>query len=400
MDRIRNQLKNLENTIILYFIERSKYPTNNIIYEKNITWNLQLYKKGIFKSMLYDTEKLHTKFGRYISSNLEEEPIIYNTILYKQIKESILEKYITFIKISTTKGDDKNYGSTCICDINLIHAISRRIFLGKIVALEKLSQNTMGFISNDARDVYHLLENKQIENSIIKRLESKELYYDLTISLRKHLSEFYKATIIPMTKNVQLLILGTYIKHCVVLYFGEKFSFTYKAAMELSHNSILCPCDNYCKIFELLNDSSIKYAILPYKNTFIGFIHNNLNYRYLYNNMSIIKELTLPIEFGIGINKLNSTINKLYIYYISYVETKTILEKMGYLDYTIVFTKNNCDSINKCLQDINSICLSGLYTLKKYHIHILDKIKLTNNKTNFVLITRTLQNDRSCINIL
>jgi len=99
----------------------------------------------------------------------------------------------------------------------------------------------------------------------------------------------------------------------------------------------------------------------------------------------------INVVFYMGLdNRLGSyhknTPIDLYIYSISFDETKKILEELGYFSYNIIFTKNNSDSIKKCMQNKNSICLSKLDSLKKQNFFILNEIKIKHNKTEFVLV--------------
>ena len=390
MDNIRSQLKHLENSIILYLIERTKFPINSNIYKLNFRWNNKIYKTGIFQTMLYKTEELHSNFGRYLCKNIEEEPLLYNYNMsteYNNIKKNIIIEYIKFIKDNTIPGDDNNYGSTCICDINLIQAISKRMFLGKIVALTKLKNNLYTYVTSNYNTISKLIENKKVENNIIKRLKCKPLYYDLTSTLRNNLSVFYRNIIIPFTKQIQIIIIKKKIKNNIILYLGNEYSYTYAATKKLTNNTLLCSCNSFRTILDILYESDIKYAVLPYKNNIVGYIHEKLNDQHMYRGLTIIKRVTLLIEFGIGTYH-KDTPKDLYIYSISFEETKEVLDKLGYLSYNIIFTKNNSDSIKKCIQNKNSICLSKLDSLKRNNLFILNEIKIKDNKTEFVLVEK------------
>jgi chorismate mutase len=109
--------------------------------------------------MLIETEKLHSKVRRYTSpeehpffESLLEQPIL-NELQYPKllsVKKSDVDVNSIIMRWYVEKildrlcidGDDEQHGSSVLCDINALQAISRRIHLGKFVAESKFLNNS------------------------------------------------------------------------------------------------------------------------------------------------------------------------------------------------------------------------------------------------------------------
>jgi chorismate mutase len=94
----------------------------------------------------------------------------------------LLQKYIEIIVPSiTTKGDDEQHGSTVLCDIAVLQALSRRVHYGKFVAESKYRSDPDEYQrlvdAGDAEGVMRLLTNKKVEEQVLRRARLKAATY-------------------------------------------------------------------------------------------------------------------------------------------------------------------------------------------------------------------------------
>jgi len=92
------------------------------------------------------------------------------------------EKYLNVIVPSiANKGDDEQHGSTVLCDIAALQALSKRIHFGKFVAESKYQSNPSGFQKlvddGDADGVMELLTNAKVEEQVLTRARLKATTY-------------------------------------------------------------------------------------------------------------------------------------------------------------------------------------------------------------------------------
>jgi chorismate mutase len=172
----------------------------------------------VFFSITFLKEKLHSAVRRYESPEehaffpallpqrsdsmekldypnlLSSDPAIdalnWNPILY--------EKYLNVIVPAIArKGDDEQYGSTCVTDTAALQALSKRIHYGKFVAESKYRSNPEGFQrlvdAGDADGVMALLTNAKVEEQVLTRARLKATTY----GREPMLSSF------PMTRNAK-----------------------------------------------------------------------------------------------------------------------------------------------------------------------------------------------------
>jgi len=74
-------------------------------------------------------------------------------------------------------GDDAQHGSTAICDISCLQALSRRIHFGKFVAESKLAEDSEAFralaAAGDIEGINRILTNEAVEDSVVRRAQLK-----------------------------------------------------------------------------------------------------------------------------------------------------------------------------------------------------------------------------------
>jgi chorismate mutase len=217
LDSIRSSLIRQEETIIFALIERAQFRRNDIVYEPGGFGNLGVPlgcrssgdeengQSSLFEYTFAGTEALHARIRRYTSpeehaffpNRLPEEgpmPTLprlqYPSELLSTVNDAsalnynhkLLEKYMSVILPSISKeGDDEQHGSTVLCDIAVLQAISRRVHYGKFVAESKYRSNPSQYQSlvdnDDADGVMELLTNEAVEHSVVRRARLKAATY-------------------------------------------------------------------------------------------------------------------------------------------------------------------------------------------------------------------------------
>ena len=151
---IRSNLIRQEETIIFAFIERAQFKTNDIIYKDNGI-KIPDYEKNFLSYLLKEMEKVYATVRRYtspdehpFSSDLPEPSIPTTDYIWPikrnkiNINDKIMEIYINqILSMICERGDCGNYGSSAVCDINILQALSKRIHYGKFVAESKFIEN-------------------------------------------------------------------------------------------------------------------------------------------------------------------------------------------------------------------------------------------------------------------
>ncbi|CAM9282725.1 unnamed protein product [Hapterophycus canaliculatus] len=261
LDSVRGSLIRQEETIIFALIEREQFRCNSAIYTDrtfrvNRSDAADIYGRdaSFLEYMLCETEKLHATVRRYMS--LEElaffpmflpEPILppleFPRLLAPNnvnVNDQILSRYVTeIVPMICEPGDDEQHGSSVVCDVNALQALSRRVHLGKFVAESKFQNDSKTYQElcrgGDARGVLKLLTNKAVEKRVLQRAFTKASTYGRDIndlsgpgrnatedpdgegaSVKEEenfkvnpqcIVDIYRDTVIPLTKDVEILYL-------------------------------------------------------------------------------------------------------------------------------------------------------------------------------------------------
>ena len=196
-----------EETIIFALIERAQYRRNHDIYDAKKIRLRDVYGAPLsfLEWMLIETEKLHAKVRRYTSPEehafYEERlpPPILEALQFPQllaVNKSDVQVNAEIMRWYTAKiidrlcveGDDEQHGSSVLCDINALQALSRRIHMGKFVAESKFQEDPQKYTEVIERDdpvaVLELLTNKEVERLVLRRAFYKASAYgqDITAS--------------------------------------------------------------------------------------------------------------------------------------------------------------------------------------------------------------------------
>jgi len=261
LDRIRNILVRLEDTIIFNVIERAQFAQNPRIYERGAFSELKElgFEGSWLQWFLKETESFHAKARRYtspdeypFSSDLPKPvlaPLDFPKILYPNdinVNPSILSFYTRFFvpritrhkslalaAFKRSKGiigdaeydDDGNYGSAATMDIEALQSISKRVHYGKFVSESKFQAHSGDFIphilNRNIPALEALITKPEVERKLLQRLRKKAITYaqDFAPSgdtiTDSHLNgsgkvdvdgvvELYENYIIPLTKEVEV----------------------------------------------------------------------------------------------------------------------------------------------------------------------------------------------------
>jgi len=232
LENIRNVLIRQEETIIFALVERAQFKQNKIIYEKGGI-ELPNFDGSFLDYLLRGTEALHATIRRYTSPDEHPffkdlpEPLlpaeIYDYPIKKtnvNINDKIKEIYLNkIIPSMCEQGDDGQYGSSAVCDVNALQALSKRIHCGKFVAESKFLSDKEEFIAlinaKDKAAIMNKITNKAVEEKLLKRVKLKAATYGKEIGAENTsndklkispqlVADIYEKWIIPLTKEVEV----------------------------------------------------------------------------------------------------------------------------------------------------------------------------------------------------
>jgi chorismate mutase len=236
LESIRATLIRQEETIIFALIERAQYRRNAVIYDPRHLKLRNVYGAPIsfLEWMLIETEKLHSKVRRYASPEehaffphflenailpkleypdiLMNDSINVNSEIYRWYIQRILDRMCV-------PADDEQYGSSALCDISVLQALSRRVHYGKFVAESKFLSDPEKYTEyakeGNTAAIITALTNSDVERKVIRRAFAKASTYgqDVTDTGETHLAlkvepmliaDIYRDMIIPLTKDVEV----------------------------------------------------------------------------------------------------------------------------------------------------------------------------------------------------
>lgn len=250
LDKVRDALIRMEDSIIFAIIERSQFLKNCKVYEPGAIPVPGFSKEtgeqqSMVEYILRETERLHGSIRRYTSPDehafypgdlppLVLPPIEYPSLLHPyaetiNINDKVMAMYFTdLLPRICDDGDDGNYGSSALCDINLLQALSKRVHYGKYVAESKFRAKPELYepliTAKDEAGIMDLLTVESVERKVVRRVKNKACVFgqDIldvmgTISLTKEaletskskveperVAKLYNEWIMPLNKQVQL----------------------------------------------------------------------------------------------------------------------------------------------------------------------------------------------------
>lgn len=240
LDNIRATLQRMEESIVFRLIERSQFAYNARVYEDGAFPELKEKEQWDGSWLTYAlkaTEAWHAKLGRWLApdehpftprSQLPEPVLVpndYPDILHPHhvhVMDDILAFYTHDIVPKITMGkpaNDKQYGSTVVCDVEALSAIARRIYFGMFVSESKFRADPAAFVphiqARNTEALAALITKPAVEEALLARVRQKAEVYGQNLDQtdphpeqRKIRSDdivrLYQKFIIPLTKKVEV----------------------------------------------------------------------------------------------------------------------------------------------------------------------------------------------------
>ncbi len=231
---IRSCLIRMEETIIFALIERAQFKLNDIIYKVGAFGSEINQNESLVGYLLHETEVIHARMRRYKSpqekpflTNLPEpllpplhetnSPIKPNSINVNNEIRHVYEKET--VPQLCNPGDDGQYGSSSVCDVTCLQAISTRVHFAQLVAESKYQENKeecdLYIRASDDGSLMNLITNAKVEAAVIDRVHTKATAYgqdpnaetDASKINARIVTDLYSQWIIPLTKKVEILYL-------------------------------------------------------------------------------------------------------------------------------------------------------------------------------------------------
>jgi chorismate mutase len=229
LNSIRSALARLEETIIFGLIERAQFKQNRIIYKPGGVGR-ELGGESLMGFLLHECERSHSKVRRYTSpdehpffASLPEpilpplhfvNPLKPNSINLNQRIRSEYEAKI--VPLICQSGDDMQWGSSAVNDVNLLQALSKRIHYGKFVAEAKYRVSGGALLplirAGDRRALLAAVTDTAVEEQVLRRVEAKAAAFGREFDagrgrykIRPRVVRLvYARWIIPLNKEVQV----------------------------------------------------------------------------------------------------------------------------------------------------------------------------------------------------
>ena len=192
---LREELIRQEETIIFALIERAQFKLNAVVYDA-AGIEIPGFDGSFLAYMLFETERIHARVRRYTSPDEHAfcrdlpEPVLPDAADTPQrIKPNrinrnaeILDGYRNRIVPQICEpGDCGNYGSSAVCDVNCLQALSKRIHYGKFIAEAKFQAETDAYTeliqAADTAGIMTRLRDADVEAALCRRVALKAATY-------------------------------------------------------------------------------------------------------------------------------------------------------------------------------------------------------------------------------
>lgn len=232
LDHVRGVLVRLEETIIFGLLERAQYLHNARIYEQG-GMGEALGRESLVEYLLHECERSHAKVRRYTSPDelpffgdlpepvlpslaYGDNPVHPNAVNINARIKSVYESEI--VPFVCRPGDDQQYGSSAVNDVNLLQALSKRIHYGKFVAESKYREDSDSFDSMIEARAGDALEAAitvpAVEHRLFERVRRKAATYGGELAAAGEyavapdvVAAIYQRWIIPLSKRVEVAYL-------------------------------------------------------------------------------------------------------------------------------------------------------------------------------------------------
>jgi chorismate mutase len=232
LDNVRNALVRLEETIIFCLIERAQFCRNEIVYREAALGDA-LGGRSLVGYLLHETETVHARMRRYTSPDehpffrdlpapvltalrYDDNPLRLNTVNVNDDLRRVYEGEI--VPFVCAPGDDGQYGSSAVCDVACLQAISKRVHYGMFVAETKFRSASGRYAAlvraGDRAALEAAITDARVEEAVLERVGRKARRYCGELKDTSGPSvdpeamvAVYRRWIIPMNKQVQVLYL-------------------------------------------------------------------------------------------------------------------------------------------------------------------------------------------------
>jgi len=142
-----------------------------------------------------------------------ENPLRANSVNFNALVRGQYEHRV--IPLLCEAGDDRQYGSTAVCDVACLQALSKRIHYGKFVAESKYRQQAERYdqlaAAGDREGLAAAITDRAVEAGVLERVERKARSYTVELASQgwaqrfpEAILEIYREVIIPLTKAVEV----------------------------------------------------------------------------------------------------------------------------------------------------------------------------------------------------
>lgn len=245
LPKIRATLQRMEETIVFFLIERGQYALNSKIYEPGAFPELaehEHWNKTWLEWVLKEVESSYAKLGRWYAPDeypytpLDQlpEPVLkpmahpqllrpHNINVTPRIYGFYTREIVPRITAREGESVDYNYGSSAVCDCEVLSALSRRIHYGMFVSESKFLADPAAFVphirSGNREALADLITKPEVERILLRRIAQKSDVYgqDLDsaataaggVQRRRKINPedvvaLYEKYVIPLTKVVEV----------------------------------------------------------------------------------------------------------------------------------------------------------------------------------------------------
>ncbi|MHC4887340.1 MAG: chorismate mutase family protein, partial [Planctomycetota bacterium] len=200
---IAARLEGLEETIISAIIERAQFLANPVVYEAGNSGFVGGESMSLLEVRLKEQETMDARFGRYRvpeerpfcdelpescrEVNLGDVGLAIADLNAINLTDRIRQFYLASVALLCEAGDDRQYGSSVVCDVAALQALSARIHYGSFyVAEAKFRGDPEGYsvlIEEEDRDgLLKTLRRPEVEERIVERVRDKVAYQQAQVN--------------------------------------------------------------------------------------------------------------------------------------------------------------------------------------------------------------------------
>ncbi|MBA0719574.1 hypothetical protein Golax_007239 [Gossypium laxum] len=238
LESVRDSLIRQEDNIVFSLIERAKFPLNAATYDPSY-FSMPGSYGSLVELVVKQTEAVQAKAGRY--ENPEEHPffpddlppsqvpphkyprVLNPAAVFVNVNKKIWDVYFNkLLPLFVAPGDDGNYASTAVRDLECLQVLSRRIHYGKLVAEVKFRDEWKHYEpairARDKKTLMDLLTAPAVEKAVKKRVAKKACIFGQEVKVGDDsdenkgkykvnpavVSRFYGDWVIPLTKDVEV----------------------------------------------------------------------------------------------------------------------------------------------------------------------------------------------------